>query len=139
MLKAVIKERVPVRGKALEGARIPDSPTRRQRKKLRVGQNPVWLGHQGKVVSFGVHETHYLVLAAKNRLPHPQQVFTLEDHRLTANPSLGIESRALESIPTSIEVELTMDCSRTKVLNWTINLKTFRFAPKDQNEKAKTV
>ncbi len=80
----------------------------------RVIHNPVWLYNVGNTVAFGVHATHHLVLFIENRA-ELKRFFSVEDHRNTANATLGIEGRALEPVSTSMEVELTLDGSSTSL------------------------
>ena len=105
---------------------------------LRVINNPTWLDQAGNSAYFLIHQTRYLVLAAQNRAPHPQQPCSLEDHRLTSNASLGIESRILEPLTTSIKIELTVDGTRTKEFNLRVNFKTLRFFPKESAASAES-
>jgi hypothetical protein len=104
----------------------------RHGKRIRVIENPLWLGevHVGAGMDFAVHETHYLVLAAQNRPPTDNNLASVEDHRYTDNRALGVETRALEQIKTSIEIELTVDHSLKKTFNLSVNFKTFRLIPK---------
>ncbi|MGO9452613.1 MAG: hypothetical protein ACLQDV_16470 [Candidatus Binataceae bacterium] len=104
----------------------------RHGKRIRVIENPLWLGevHVGAGMDFAVHETHYLVLATQNRPPTDNNLASVEDHRYTDNRALGLETRALERIKTSIEIELTVDRSLRKTFNLSVNFKTFRLMPK---------
>jgi len=99
----------------------------------RVIHNPVWFDNVGNTVSFGVHVTHYLILLIENRL-QPKHFFSIEDHRHTPNATLGIEARQVESISTSMTIELTLDGSSSKptkkLFYITANLKTFSLFPK---------
>lgn len=99
---------------------------------LRIIGNPVWLGRQGNFASFAVHETHYLVLAVENSA-HPKQWYSLEDHRLTTNAKLGIESRELDAIKMSMEIELTLDGSKKKSFHFGANFKTLTIVPKTED------
>ena len=105
---------------------------------FRIVNNPVWLGQASDSAYFLIHQTHYLVLFAQNRAPHPRDFCSLEDHRLTANASLGIESRILEPLKVSMKIELTVDGTQTKEFHVSANLKTFRIGPKESAGTAET-
>lgn len=96
--------------------------------KVRTILNPVWIANPANIVSLLPMESAYLVLAVEN-LNEPKRWFTFEDFRLTAHANLGLEPRDITG-KIQICIDITVDDTRSKTFNFSINFKTFSLVRK---------